>query len=233
MLIVFLRVLILYGLVLLVLRIMGKKQVATLQPYELVTIILMADVAAIPMAATGTPLVNGIVGVFALLLAQFTLSYLTMISPRSRAWLSGRPTVMIADGKIVESSLRELRYSVDDLIEQMRAAGYPLIHDVEFAILETNGQLTVIPKSQKRPVTPADMGIPTAYEGLPTPLIVDGRLDRRNLANVNLDEQWLLDQLKQRGLSSPRQVLYASLDTKGNLFCQPKESAQPRGNGGR
>lgn len=224
MLIVFLRVLILYGLVLLVLRIMGKKQVATLQPYELVTIILMADVAAIPMATTATPLINGITGVFALLLAQFTLSYITMRSPRSRAWLSGRPTVMIADGKIVESSLRELRYSMDDLIEQLRAAGYPLIHDVEFAILETNGQLSVIPKSQKRPLTPADMGIPTAYEGLPTPLIVDGQLDHQNLKRLNLDQQWLLDQLHQRGLAGPHQVLYASLDTKGNLFCQPRAS---------
>src|SRR5690606_22482652 len=129
MLIVFARVLILYAAVLLALRLMGKKQVATLQPYELVIIILIADIAAIPMASTGTPLVNGLVGIFALLLAQVSVSYLTMKSVRARAWISGRPTVIIQNGKIVEPALAELRYNLHDLLEQLRVGGYPDIHD--------------------------------------------------------------------------------------------------------
>lgn len=222
MLIVFVRVVVLYTVLLLSLRILGKRQVSTLQPFELVTIILLADVAAIPMATTGTPLVNGIVGVFALLVVSYTVSYLTMKSAGLRAIISGRPTVIVANGHIIEQSMNELRYTVDELMEQLRLMGYPNIADVEFAILETNGQLSVIPKSQKRPLHAADIGISTNYEGLPTPLVIDGRVDHQNLNLIGLDTDWLNEQLGQRGLSGPQQVLYAALDTSGNLYCQPK-----------
>lgn len=222
MLIVFVRVVVLYTVLLLSLRILGKRQVSTLQPFELVTIILLADVAAIPMATTGTPLVNGIVGVFALLVVSYTVSYLTMKSAGLRAIISGRPTVIVANGHIIEQSMNELRYTVDELMEQLRLMGYPNIADVEFAILETNGQLSVIPKSQKRPLHAADIGISTNYEGLPTPLVIDGRVDHQNLNSIGLDTDWLNEQLGQRGLIGPQQVLYAALDTSGNLYCQPK-----------
>lgn len=223
MLIVFMRVLILYASVLLILRILGKRQVSTLQPYELVTIILLADVAAIPMATTGTPLVNGLVGVFALLVASYTVSYITMKSSRLRATISGRPTIVIANGHIIEDAMRELRYSVSDLMENLRLTGFPNVQDVEYAVLETNGQLSVVPKSQKRPVNPSDLGISTGYEGLPTPLVVDGQVDVENLRRIGLDLEWLRGELAQRGVMEPRDVLYAELDTKGGFYCQPKD----------
>lgn len=226
MLIVFIRVLILYTTVLFFLRVLGKRQVSTLQPSELVTIILLADVAAIPMATPGTPLVNGLIGLFALLVASYTISYVSMKSMRLRAFISGRPTIVIANGRIVEDAMKELRYTINDLLEQLRTLGYPDVQDIEFGVLETNGQLSVIPKSQKRPVTPEDLGVETSYEGLPTPLIVDGYVDEQNLRQIGLDVNWLLGELAQRGISSPRDVLYASLDTKGNLFCQVKAERQ-------
>lgn len=222
MLIVFVRVFVLYAVLLVSLRILGKRQVSTLQPYELVTIILFADLAAIPMATTGTPLVNGIVGVFALLLVSYTVSFITMKSPGLRAVISGRPTIIVANGHIIETAMDELRYTVDDLMEQLRVLGHPNIGDIEYAVLETNGQLSVVPKSQKRPVHPADLGVPTQYEGLPTPLVVDGEVDHANLNRIGLSPDWLQQQLGQRGLASPQQVLYASLDTEGRLYCQPK-----------
>lgn len=222
MLIVFVRVFVLYAVLLVSLRILGKRQVSTLQPYELVTIILFADLAAIPMATTGTPLVNGIVGVFALLLVSYTVSFITMKSPGLRAVISGRPTIIVANGHIIETAMDELRYTVDDLMEQLRVLGHPNIGDIEYAVLETNGQLSVVPKSQKRPVHPADLGVPTTYEGLPTPLVVDGEVDHANLNRIGLSTDWLQQQLGQRGLASPQQVLYASLDTEGRLYCQPK-----------
>lgn len=222
LLIVFIRVLILYATVLFFLRILGKRQVSTLQPYELVTIILLADVAAIPMATTGTPLVNGLVGLFALLVASYTVSFITMKSTRLRAAISGRPTVIIANGRIIEDAMKELRYTINDLLEQLRVMGWPNVQDVEFGVLETNGQLSVVPKSQKRPVNPEDLGLETEYEGLPTPLIVDGEVDLQNLGRLGLDREWLRSQLARRGLSRPEQVLYAALDTQGNLFCQAK-----------
>lgn len=222
MLIVFVRVFILYLVLLVSLRILGKRQVSTLQPFELVTLILLADVASIPMATTGTPLANGIVGVFALLVVSYTVSYFTMKSARVRAVISGRPTIIVANGHIIEPSMHELRYTVDDLMEQLRVLGYPNIQDVEYAVLETNGQLSVVPKSQKRPVHAADLGVSTNYEGLPTPLVIDGRVDYQNLNLVGLDMRWLNEQLGQRGIMGPQQVLYAALDTTGNLYCQPK-----------
>ncbi|MBO8141802.1 MAG: DUF421 domain-containing protein [Firmicutes bacterium] len=222
MLIVFARVIILYAAVLFILRLSGKQQVSTLQPFELVTIVLLADVAAIPMATTGTPLINGLVGLFALLLSSFTLSFLTMKSARLRSAINGRPTVVVANGRLVEDAMRELRYSINDLLEQLRLAGYPAVNDVEFAVLETNGQLSVIPKSQRRPVMPADLGVPTSYEGLPTPLIVDGKVDRENLRLIRLDMDWLHRQIRAHGVDDPEAVLYAALDTQGRFFCQPK-----------
>lgn len=222
MLIVFVRVLVLYAVLLLSLRVLGKRQVSTLQPYELVTIILLADLAAIPMATTGTPLVNGIVGVFALLLVSYTVSFITMRNARLRAFISGRPTIIVANGRIVEPAMDELRYTVDDLMEQLRVLGYPNIHDIEFAVLETNGQLSVVPKSQKRPLHAADLGLSTDYEGLPTPLVIDGEVDAANLQRIGLDTTWLQQELGNRGLTGPHQVLYAALDTSGNLYCQPK-----------
>lgn len=226
LLVVFSRVIILYIVVLLVLRVMGKKQVSTLQPYELVTIILIADVAAIPMATTGTPLVHGLIGVFALLTAQFTVSFLTLKSRRVRSFVSGRPTIIVSNGSIVEEALEELRYGINDLLEQMRVLGYPNINDVEFAILETNGQLSVIPKSQKRPVNPEDLGVSTQYEGAPMPIIVDGKLDVQNLERLNLDMTWLLTRLKEHGTNSPKEILFAVMDTQGNFYCQRKNIHQ-------
>ncbi|HEY8497113.1 MAG TPA: DUF421 domain-containing protein [Limnochordales bacterium] len=231
MLIIFVRVVILYVTLLVFLRILGKRQVTTLQPYELVTLILFADVAAISMADTGTPLVNGLVGVFALLVASFTVSYLTLKSSRARAVISGRPTVVVANGRIVEDAMLELRYNVNDLLEQLRIGGYPNVQDVEFAVLETNGQLSILPKSQHRPVTPADLGVATPYEGLPTPLIVDGKVDRHNLARIGLDMHWLRGQIRAHGVNDPRAVLYAAIDTQGRFYCQPKGGAGQ--NGGR
>jgi len=224
LLIVFLRVVILYATVLFFLRILGKRQVSTLQPYELVTIILLADVAAIPMATTGTPLANGLVGLFALLVASYTVSFITMKSTRLRAAISGRPTIIIANGRIIEDAMKELRYTINDLLEQLRVLGWPNVQDVEFGVLETNGQLSVVPKSQKRPVIPEDLGLETKYEGLPTPLVVDGEVDVQNLRRIGLDMQWLRDELGRFGVRRPEDVLYAALDTQGRLYCQPKST---------
>lgn len=115
--------------------------------------------------------------------------------------------------------------NLDDLIEQLRVNGYPDISDVEFAILETSGHLSVIPKSQRRPVCPADLGIETPYEGLPVTLIVDGKVNHNNLRLVNLSEDWLRGQLSDRGVSDLSQVMLASLNTQGELFYQVMDGA--------
>ncbi len=222
MLILSVRAAILYLLVVLIVRIMGKHQIGQLQPYELVITILISELAAIPIQDTDIPLINGIIPILTLLFIQISLSLLTLKSEPARRIICGGPSILIENGKIIQKELTRLRYNINDLLEQLRLKDFPNIADVEYAILETSGKLSVIPKSQKRPVSPEDLNIETDYEGLPITLIIDGTLKRDNLNKIKQDEDWLLKELSQYGLTSWKQVLLAILDTSGKLFIQPK-----------
>jgi len=222
MLLVLVRTLILFSAVVIVLRLTGKRQVGQLQPFELVVIIMLSELASIPISNTDVPLVNGLVPIFFLLVAQVVLSYASLKSVKARAVICGTPSVLVANGKIVEKELARLRYDINDLLEQLRAKNFPNLADVEFAILETNGHLSVIPKSQKRPLCPEDLNIPTRYEGLPTTLIIDGRVLEKNLAGINLNTEWLRGELAKFGVRDLKRVLFAALDTGGRLFYQLK-----------
>ncbi len=223
MLILPIRAVILYLLVVLIIRIMGKHQIGQLQPYELVITIMISELAAVPMQDTDIPLINGIIPIVTLLVIQVTLSFLSLKSDAVRRLVCGGPSVLIENGRIVERELTRLRYSLNDLLEQLRLKDVPNIADVEFAILETSGKLSIIPKSQKRPVNPADLALDTPYEGLPVVLIVDGVLRRNHLAQTGLTEDWLRQQLREHGLNGWSEVFLASLDSTGGLYLQPKE----------
>lgn len=228
MIISFVRTIILFLIVMTVMRIMGKRQIGELQPFELVIAIMISELAAVPMQETGIPLLSGIIPIITLLIIQLTFSYLSMKSETARQVICGTPSVVIENGRIVEEELQRLRYNINDLLEQLREKDYPNISDVEYAILETSGKLSVIPKSNKRALTPADLEIPTGYEGLPITLISDGVVNEENLATAGLDQQWLLDQLKERGLSDPKKVLFATLSPDGELFLQAKAKYQSK-----
>jgi len=219
------RTLILFAVVVIGLRLMGKRQIGQLQPYELVIVIMLSALAAIPMENTGVPLVSGLFPIFTLIVAQVALSYICLKSERARSVVCGTPSVLIENGRIVEEELARSRYNINDLLEQLRAKNTPNISDVEFAILETSGELSVIPKSQRRPLIPADMNLPTTYEGLPVTLIIDGYLFQKNLAKINLDEDWLKSELQKFGIKSFKEILFASLDTEGKLFYQVKSKS--------
>lgn len=212
-----------YLLLLAVVRIMGKREIGTLSPWDLVLTIMLAELAALPIENPRMSLLMGAVPIATLLLAQLLISWLSLKSVTVRNLVAGTPSIVIKDGRIIEPELRRLRYGVDDLMEQLRQKNVHNIADVEVAVLETNGQLSVIPKSQKRPLCPADLGLSTSYEGLPIPLINDGRIDYRALSAAKLDLTWLKAQLQARGIHDPKEVLYASLDSAGNLFLQEKE----------
>ena len=222
MLILPLRAAILYLLVVLVVRIMGKHQIGQLQPYELVITIMISELAAVPMQDTDVPLINGIIPIFTLLIIQVSLSLLSLKSEKARRIICGGPSILIENGRINEPELTRLRFNLNDLIEQLRLKNSPNIADVEYAILETSGKLSVIPKSNKRPLQPEDLQLKTNYEGLPTTLIIDGVIQSNNLKMINLSEDWLRSELLQRGISDQREVLFASLDTQGLLYFQPK-----------
>ena len=222
MLLILIRTLILYAGVVVVMRIMGKQEIGQLQPFELVIALMIADLAAIPMANTGIPLANGLVSILGLLIAQVFLSYASLKSIKFRAILTGTPSIIVKNGQIVETELKRIRYNINDLLEQLRVKNIANIADVEFAILETGGQLSIIPKSQKRPLMPEDLQLSTQYEGIPITLIIDGQIIHNNLEMVNLDKNWLSRELAKLGIDNHQKVLFASLDTKGKLFCQLK-----------
>jgi uncharacterized membrane protein YcaP (DUF421 family) len=119
--------------------------------------------------------------------------------------------------------MRKLRYNLSDLLEQLRVKNTPNIADIEYAILETNGQLSIIPKAVKRPVNPEDLNLNPPYEGLPITLIMDGVLQKHNLEKANVTYAWLQNELKKAYLDDISQVLIASIDSQGNLFIQAKQ----------
>ncbi|MCL2337383.1 MAG: DUF421 domain-containing protein [Firmicutes bacterium] len=225
MLVVMIRTIILYAAVLSVMRMMGKREIGQLQPLELVVALMIADLAAIPMQNTGIPLLSGLIPIIVLMAAQITLSYISIKNDKAREIISGYPSVVIENGKLVEPELRRLRYGIDDLLEQLRGKNYTSPADVEFAILETNGQLSVIPKSQKRPLQPADLQLDTKYEGIPLTVILDGVVETHNLRKMNLDKEWLRDEMHKFGVDNFKQVFYASISTTGELYFQIKEQA--------
>lgn len=223
MLVIFTRALILYFLVVIVMRIMGKQQIGELQPYELVVAVMIADLGAVPMQNTGIPLLAGIIPILTLLISQLALSYISMKSIRGRELICGTPTILIEKGRLLEAQMRKERYNINDLLEALRNQGYYNIADVEYAILETNGTLSVIPKVEKRPITPQDLNLNPPYEGLPLPVVIDGTVDFKTLKAANKDFAWLKGQLKAFGISDVSEVLLASIDSSGNLFVQAKE----------
>lgn len=215
------RTVLVYFLVLIVIRMMGKREIGQLSPFDFVVAIIIAELAAIPMEATDVPLWRSVLPLLILGLLEVIMSYATLFSRGFRGLVCGHPQVIIKNGKILRAEMQSARYNLDDLMAQLREKGVIGVEEVEFAVLETSGKLSVILKSQRRPVTPDDLGIPTAYEGLPAVLVMDGNVMNRNLQEVRLDEKWLCDRLKEHNLV-PGKVLLSTLGTDGRLFINEK-----------
>lgn len=222
MLTIFVRALTLYLFAVVAMRLMGKRQVGELQPYELVLAIMIADLAATPIGAAGVPLLYGIVPILGLLFIHALVTLLSIKSVRFREVVSGGPSVLIRRGVVQYEEMRRVSYTASDLLEQLRAQGYLNIADVCTAVLETNGTLSVFPHAENRPYTPKDAGLSVAYEGIPLTLVVDGRVQRSHLSRAGVDEQWLGDKLRPLGFQNVRDILLASVDTQGKLFVQGK-----------
>ena len=159
----FIRVIILYILVLIIIRLMGKREIGQMQPFELVIAIMIADLASIPMADIGIPLSNGIIPILALLLLQLLISIINVKSIKLRKFICGSPSILIYRGKIQEKTLKKEKITINELEERLRQNNVFSFGDVEYAILETSGQVTVIPKPNKRATMPEDFNIEPQY----------------------------------------------------------------------
>ena len=222
MLINFIRAIMIYILVLVVMRLMGKREIGQLQPFELVISIMIADLASIPMTDPGVPIFNGLVPILGLLAMHLLITLLNIKSVNLRKITCGKPTILVYRGKIDEEALKKERFTVSELQERLRGKDVFNLGDVEFAILETNGEVSVITKPNKRNLTPEDMNIEADYEGLPYDLIVDGKIMYENLNKIGKDKRWLIKQI-EKFKCLPQDVLIATMDGKGNFFCQQKE----------
>lgn len=218
----FTRAVVLYIIVLFVMRLMGKREIGQLQPFELAISIMIADLASIPMSDVGIPIFNGIVPILGLLVMHLVISYINMKSIRARAFICGKPSILINKGKIDEEMLRKERFTVNELQERLRTNNISNLGDVEYAILETNGQISVIQKPDKRNLMPEDLNIMPEYEGITYDLIVDGKIMSENIKKLGKDYKWLEKETKKLK-TTPKDVLIATINEKGNFFCQTKE----------
>ena len=222
MLITFTRAIVLYLIVLIVMRLMGKRQIGELQPFELAISIMIADLASVPMTELGIPLTNGIIPILGLLVMDLLISWLNMKSINFRKIVCGKPSILIYRGKIDEKVLRKERFTINELQERLRGDDIFDLADVEYAILETNGQVTVIQKTNKRNTIPEDFGIMPEYEGIPYDLVIDGVIMKDNLKQIGKNEIWLKNEVNKFGFE-PREALIVTVDGKGQIFCQKKE----------
>lgn len=222
MLITFLRAILLYIVVLIVMRFMGKREIGQLQPFELAISIMIADLASIPMTETGIPITRGIIPILGLLVSHLIISIINMKSINARKIICGKPRILIYRGKIDEKALIKERFTINELEERLRDNNIFNIGDVEYAILETSGQVTVIQKPNKRNTTPEDFGIMPEYEGISYDLVVDGKIMYHNLSAIGRNYTWLKKQVEKFNML-PEEALIVTFDGKGEIFCQKKE----------
>lgn len=222
MLVTFFRAIVLYIIVLIVMRLMGKREIGQLQPFELAISIMIADLAATPMAETGVPITNGIMPILGLLVMHLIISMINIKSNKAREIICGKPSMLIFRGKIDEKQLKKERFTINELEERLRDSNIFNIGDVEYAILETSGQVTVIPKPNKRPTIPEDFNIEPKYEGIPYDLVIDGKVMYKNLKKIGKNYEWLRKQTQKFGIK-PEDALVVTIDGENKFFCQPLE----------
>lgn len=222
----FVRTVILYLLIMLGLRLMGKRQIGELEPGELVLTMMISDLATVPMQDFGIPLLAGIVPILTLLALSMLVSQLSLCSIRFRDLLCGTPVILIENGVLQQEAMRKNRYTLDELLEELRGQGLSKIQEVKYAILENSGHLSILPWAKQQPPTVSQLGLELEDDvTLPVVLINDGRVLRRSLTACGKDMDWLERVLEQQGVASSGQVFLLTLDDTGQIDCIKKEAA--------
>lgn len=211
-----------YIILLVLTKIIGRKVISQMNFFNFIAGITMGTITADIAVGVGkypaVP-VTSLIVIFALTVA---VEYANIKSFSFRRFMTSKPELLIENGNIMNKKMRKLRLTVDELMMQLREKNIFSVADVEFAVLEVDGTLSVLPKSQKQPITPADVNLQTQYMGLSKDLIIDGKIIKDNLKDVRLDEKWLADQLKKQDIESSSEVFYAGLDTSGRLYVSKR-----------
>ena len=215
----FFRGALLYAVMIVTMRALGKRQLGELEPYELAMTILLADLISSPMESVSTPLLHGLLPVAAMFVVHGAITLASLRWDRFRALVSGKPALVINRGTIDRRELDRLCLSVSDLLEGLRGAGFLDPNEVGTAIVEANGAITAFPPGEGRAAKASELGLAPGYEGLPLALVIDGRVQRGNLRRSGMDGTWLQGLLDARGLSRS-DVYLAMLDTQGRMTVQ-------------
>ena len=221
--IVIARTFMVYFALLLTMRLMGKRQLGEMELSEFVVAALIADLAAHPLQDMGIPLLNGLVPIAVLFCCEVLIAWLSMRSIRMRALFFGKPSMLIVKGAINQTEMRRNRFTPDELLQELRSQGVTEISNIEYAILETDGKLNLIPFPAERPVTAAQLQLPTPDGGYPHIVVSDGRVLEANLQHLGLDLTWLRAELEQQGTAAAEDIYLMTVDERRNVFLARKE----------
>lgn len=221
--IVLIRTIIVFVCIVGAMRLMGKRQLGQLELSELVVAVLISDMAAHPLQDIGIPLLNGLLPIALLLCGELCISWLSLKSTKLRLLLFGKPSILIRRGVIDQKEMKKNRFSLDELCEELRSQGITDLSQVENAVLETDGTLSVLLFPEWLPATAKQLGIAAEERGLPVTLISDGKVETENLRMLGKDRAWLERELKRRGLRSPDEVYYMNVDALGGIYLAGKE----------
>jgi len=216
----FIRSLVLYFVLLVAMRLMGKRQLGELQPFELAITLVASDLVCIPMADASIPILYGVIPVFSLFLVHILITKLATKSIKFRIFLNGKPIIIIEKGNILPDVMKELNLNIDDIMEALRGAGYFNPSEVEYAILETNGNLSVMPKSGNRPLCPDDVQMTVDEAQIPVAVIMEGEFVAENLSKLQGDaKEKVLQLLSNIGVN--QQDVLVALVAGDDVFIQP------------
>ena len=222
MLISFVRTGILLVVIVIAVRIMGKRQIGQLQPAELVVTILLSEMAATPMQDNDIPMLNTLVAIAVLVSLEILMSVVSLKSRRARSLLQGNSVIIIRNGKIDESEMKRLRYTLDDLLEALRQKDVFDVGDVQYAIAETDGTLSVLLKPEKRTVTAEDLKLESKDNGLSCAVIMDGEIVKSDFRECGMNDRKLADLIKSTG-EKPENIFLLTVDRTGGYNFMKKE----------
>ena len=221
MLIILFRSVFIYTVLLILLRLIGKRQLGELELSELIVTILISETAAGPIIDPEAPLYSALVPTFTLIGLEYLLSVLSAKSVRLRALMSGKPSLLVVRGRIDQEQMRKNRITPDELAEAMRDQGLLDMNAVEYAVLETNGRINIIPIPEERGATAGQLDLHPADTGYPVMVVNNGRVLTDNLRLLNHDEAWLRGKLREYGLDAPEQVYMMTVDMADGVFLAP------------
>ncbi len=222
------RVIVLYLVVMIALRVMGKREIGQLSVFDFVISVMIAELSTLPMEDTAVPLYRSIVAISLLVGLQLIVAFGQLKSHRFRHWVDGEPSVLVKSGQIQDDEMKRIRYTMHDLLTQLREKGFMNVADVEFAILETSGKLSVFPKAENRPITPRDFSKHVSDESMPLPLIIDGTPVQKTLSTIRKTEGWLQEEVQKRGYESIDKVFFAEINNEGQIFMDEHTDPPPK-----